>query len=210
MEEIEAEIQEKVIEKLPEPELKPVKEKKPRSEAQKAAFEKARLKRAENLKKKKETLVEDTPPHSVSIKEDTPQSVSIKEDKPPPKKRGRPRGSTKAKQLEKPRLPEPVNNPVYQPVNHNIPVANNLPQNYYHYDPRAFPQPQPQPAPVNNYYYYGTPPPQEELARPKPILKKQPIFESSSEEEEEQEYGNPEYIQDTYRPPEPKLQYRFA
>jgi len=200
MEEIEAEIQEKVIEKLPEPELKPVKEKKPRSEAQKAAFEKARLKRAENLKKKKETLVEDTPPHS----------VSIKEDKPPPKKRGRPRGSTKAKQLEKPRLPEPVNNPVYQPVNHNIPVANNLPQNYYHYDPRAFPQPQPQPAPVNNYYYYGTPPPQEELARPKPILKKQPIFESSSEEEEEQEYGNPEYIQDTYRPPEPKLQYRFA
>ena len=112
--------------------------------------------------------------------------------------------------MEKPRLPEPVNNPVYQPVNHNIPVANNLPQNYYHYDPRAFPQPQPQPAPVNNYYYYGTPPPQEDLSRPKPILKKQPIFESSSEEEEEQEYGNPEYIQDTYRPPEPKLQYRFA
>jgi len=210
MEEIEAEIQEKVIEKLPEtappqPELKPVKEKKPRSEAQKAAFEKARLKRAENLKKKQEGLVEDKPPL-------LPVSVSVIEDKPPPKKRGRPRGSTKAKQLEKPRLPEPVNNPVYQPVNHNIPVANNLPQNYYHYDPRAFPPPQPQPAPVNNYYYYGAPPNDSPpAARPKPILKKQPIFESSSESsEEEQYYGNPEYIQDTYQPPEPKLQFRFA
>ena len=54
MEGIEAEIQEKVIEKVvdivekqpePEPELKPVKQKKPRTEAQKAAFEKARGRR---------------------------------------------------------------------------------------------------------------------------------------------------------------------
>lgn len=55
MEDIEKEIQEKVIEKQPDAERQPeVKPKKPRSEAQKAAFEKARAKRAENLKKKEE------------------------------------------------------------------------------------------------------------------------------------------------------------
>jgi hypothetical protein len=110
--------------------------------------------------------------------------------------------------VEKPRLPEPVNHPVYQPVNHNIPFNQNIPQNYYSYDPRAYAQLAPQPQPVNNYYYYGTPPPREE---PKPLLRKQPIFESSSSSEEEEEYyGNPEYIQETYTPPQPKLQFRFA
>jgi hypothetical protein len=52
-------------------ELKPVVDKKPRSEAQKAAFEKARAKRAENLKKKQEEEV-----------------ATQVEDKPAPKKRG--------------------------------------------------------------------------------------------------------------------------
>ena len=203
MEEIEKEIQEKVIEKqpTPEPEVKP---KKPRSEAQKAAFEKARAKRAENLKKKQE--------EEQAIAEDNinPDTLEVKEDTPPPKKkRGRPRGSTKAKKLEKPRLPEPVNHPVYQPVNHGIPFNQNIPQNYYQYDPRAFPpQPPPQPQPVNNYYYYGAPPPQEpkELPRRAPT----PPPQETSSEEEEIEYNNPEYIQETYTPPQPKLQFRFA
>ena len=216
MEGIEAEIQEKVIEKEQSlVEDKPphsvsveTPKKKPRSEAQKAAFEKARAKRAENLKNKELKINPDT----LEVDAD----VCLTEAKPPKKKRGRPRGSTKAKQLEKPRLPEPVNNPVYQPVNHNIPVHQTAPQNYYQYDPRAFqPPPTPQPAPVNNYYYYGTPPPQDK-EEPRSILKKQPLVESSSEEEEYEEsgdygnYGNPEYIQDTYQPPEPKLKFRFA
>ena len=210
---IEKEIQEKVIEKEQslvedKPPHSVSVEKKPRSEAQKAAFEKARAKRAENLKNKELKINPDTL--------EVASEVSVA----PKKKRGRPRGSTKAKQLEKPRLPEPVNNPVYQPVNHNIPVHQPAPQNYYQYDPRAFqPPPTPQPAPVNNYYYYGTPPPQDK-EEPRSILKKQPLSakqESSSEEEEYEEsgdygnYGNPEYIQDTYQPPpEPKLKFRFA
>jgi hypothetical protein len=201
MEDIEKEIQEKVIEKqpTPQPEVKP---KKPRSEAQKAAFEKARLKRAENLKKKQEEE------QSIAIDNINPETLEVKEELPPPKKkRGRPRGSTKAKKVEQPRYPEPVNHPVYQPVNHNIPFNQNTPQNFYQFDPRAFPPTPPAPAPVNNYYYYGAPPPQEpkELPRRAPTP---PPQETSSEEE--YEYGNPEYIQESYQRPEPKLQFRFA
>ena len=214
MEGIEKEIQEKVIEKEQslvedKPPHSVSVEKKPRSEAQKAAFEKARAKRAENLKNKELKINPDT----LEVATEAPSGVA------PKKKRGRPRGSTKAKQLEKPRLPEPVNNPVYQPVNHGLPFSAQTPQNFYQYDPRAFqPPPTPQPAPVNNYYYYGTPPPQDK-EEPRSILKKQPLSakqESSSEEEEYEEsgdygnYGNPEYIQDTYQPPEPKLKFRFA
>ena len=155
MEDIEAEIQEKVIEKQVE-ELKPV-VKKPRSEAQKAAFEKARAKRAENLKKKEDNTTE------IMSQLETPHSVVeegvVEETKPPPKKRGRPRGSTKAKkEAERPTLPQPTNNPVYQPVNHNIPFNQNTPQNFYQYDPRYQQPPPPPQAPVNNYYYYGAPP----------------------------------------------------
>lgn len=82
MEDIEKEIQEKVIEKQPDAERQPeVKPKKPRSEAQKAAFEKARAKRAENLKKKEE--------EEQAIAEDNinPDTLEVKEDIPPPKKK---------------------------------------------------------------------------------------------------------------------------
>tara|TARA_R110002167_G_scaffold40757_5_gene124989 strand:- start:2152 stop:2766 length:615 start_codon:yes stop_codon:yes gene_type:complete len=204
MEDIEKEIQEKVIEKqpAPEPELKP---KKPRSEAQKAAFEKARLKRAENLKKKQEQELENINLDTLEVKEqETPP--------PPKKKRGRPRGSTKAKQLEKPRLPEPVNNPVYQPVNHGLPFSAQTPQNFYQYDPRAF-QPPPTPQPVNNYYYYGAPPQEQEPPQNLPRRPPTPPPEETSSEEEyvAEEYGNPEYIQETHHyQPQPKLQFRFA
>ena len=84
---------------------------------------------------------------------------------------------------------------------------------------RPLPRPHPPPpAPTRPAALRGPPPlparppnASPPAARPKPILKKQPVFESSSESsEEEQYYGNPEYIQDTYQPPEPKLQFRFA
>ena len=52
MEAIEQELEQKGIEKS-EPVIQEVKPRKPRSEAQIAAFEKARKKRAENLAKKK-------------------------------------------------------------------------------------------------------------------------------------------------------------
>tara|TARA_R110000803_G_scaffold17684_1_gene47578 strand:- start:7660 stop:8268 length:609 start_codon:yes stop_codon:yes gene_type:complete len=202
MEDIEAEIQEKVIEKQVE-ELKPV-VKKPRSEAQKAAFEKARAKRAENLKKKEDNTTE------IMSQLETPHSVVeegvVEETKPPPKKRGRPRGSTKAKkEAERPTLPQPTNNPVYQPVNHNIPFNQNTPQNFYQYDPR-YQQPPPPQAPVNNYYYYGAPP-KEAKEEPKEepqeryITQQQPQEDSSDESEEEEEY---------YEPPSPQLKFRFA
>ena len=204
MEDIENEIQEKVIERqTTQPEVKP---KKPRSEAQKSAFEKARAKRAENLKKKQEeeqAIAEDNiNPDTLEVKEDKHYSQVV-----PKNKRGRPRGSTKAKQLEKPRLPVPVSHPVYQPVNHNIPFNQNIPQNFYQYDPRAF-QPPPQPQPVNNYYYYGAPPPpqEKELPRRAPT----PPQETSSEEEEDYDYDTYGSIQQTYRPPQPKLQFRFV
>jgi hypothetical protein len=191
MEDIEAEIQEKVIEKVVETEeLKPVKQKKPRTEAQKAAFEKARAKRMENLKKKQEeevtAQVEDKPAPAVTAA---------------PKRRGRPRGNKVKEQI--PVRPEPVNHPVYQPVNHGIPFNQNIPQNYYQWSPQPIPQ---QPQPVNNYYYYGAPPPtpqHSELARP---LQPIELVEDSSSEEEY------EYIQETYNAPrpQPKLQFRFA
>tara|TARA_R110002074_G_scaffold194790_2_gene360894 strand:- start:437 stop:1057 length:621 start_codon:yes stop_codon:yes gene_type:complete len=206
MEDIEAEIQEKVIEKpqAQQEELKPV-VKKPRSEAQKAAFEKARAKRAENLKKKEDNTTEimsqlETP-HSV-----VEEGVVAEKTKPPPKKRGRPRGSTKAKkEAERPTLPQPTNNPVYQPVNHNIPFNQNTPQNFYQYDPR-YQQPPPPPAPVNNYYYYGAPPPKEEPKeveqQERYITQPQPQEDSSDDySEEEEEY---------YEPPSPQLKFRFA
>lgn len=214
MEDIEAEIQEKVIEKVvdivekqpePEPELKPVKQKKPRTEAQKAAFEKARAKRMENLKKKQAApngADGGVATHSGGV-EDKPATA--------PKRRGRPRG-VKVKE-EIPVRPEPVNHPVYQPVNHGIPFNQNIPQNYYSYDPRAFPPPAqlpPQPQPVNNYYYYGAPPPTpQHRDLPQQELKPVALIEDSSSEEEEEyyEYQNPEYIQE---PPQPKLKFRFA
>lgn len=203
MEDIEAEIQEKVIEKQVE-ELKPV-VKKPRSEAQKAAFEKARAKRAENLKKKEEDNTTE-----IMSQLETPAAVvaeGVEKIKPPPKKRGRPRGSTKAKkEAERPTLPQPTNNPVYQPVNHNIPFNQNTPQNFYQYDPR-YQQPAPPPAPVNNYYYYGAAEPKREEQKKEeryitqPIQPQEDSSESEESEEEEEVY---------YEPPQPQLKFRFA
>ena len=189
MEDIEAEIQEKVIEKVVDcetQELKPVKQKKPRTEAQKAAFEKARAKRMENLKKKQEEEV----------------SAQL-EDKPAPR-RGRPRGVKVKEQI--PVRPEPVNHPVYQPVNHGIPFNQNIPQNYYQWSPQPHIVPQ-QPQPVNNYYYYGAPPPTpQHRDPPQQELKPVELIQDSSSEEEY------EYIQETYNAPrpQPKLQFRFA
>ena len=203
MEDIENEVSAKIIEKVsfepaPAPELKP---KKPRSEAQKAACEKASAKRMENLTAREDAELAKIDPDTLEVKV-----------KPAPKKRGRPRGSTKAKKEAERNLPQPVNHPVYQPVNHEIPFNRNIPQNFYQYDPRALPPqlmpaPPPPPAPVNNYYYYGAPPPTAPLppekeikAQPEEIIVSPPYPQSSSEESEE------EYFEE----PKPSLKFRFA
>jgi hypothetical protein len=205
MEDIDKEIQEKVIEKQPQPapEIKP---KKPRSEAQKAAFEKARAKRLENIKKREEE----------EISKIDPDTLEVKEEKPPPVKRGRgrPKGSTKAKKQADPRnYPKPVNNPVYQPVNHGIPFNNNQPQNYYAYDPRPI-QPPPHavaPAPVNNYYYYGT---DQRPRPPTPPQEKKVVIITDSDSSEEEIYYESTKPDTRYAPvPEPPrttMKYRFS
>ena len=109
-------VETKGIEKVPEPvEVKEVEEKpkrKPRSEAQKAAFEKARKKRAENLAKKKleeegGVSIDESGSNQIqsSASNDNTGETNSPEVRPkaPAKKRGRPKGSKKLK-----REPEPV------------------------------------------------------------------------------------------------------
>ncbi len=206
-----------------DPQQKP--KRKPRSEAQKAAFEKARKKRAENLAKKK--LEEEK---EVSIGELSNQiqssasgtlpnpaqeevSANSPEVRPkaPAKKRGRPKGSKKLK-----REPEPVaGQPNFLPQN-IPPEAGDLRYQYqqpnpYQFNPMMMYQPQYQPPPqVHNYYYGHQQPAQPQPNNPLPSAEppQRPpspeVVESSSEEEEQYI----EYPQETYQ--EPSLKYRFA
>lgn len=216
MEAIDKELDEKMIEKSEiqttiVDEVKP-KVKKPRSEAQIKAFEKARAKRMENLKKKEEVsdatqeqeVVSPDPQLAVDDK-----SVSFADPKPlpvanekPKRGRGRPKG-VRNKKVMKHQEPAPTpDRPYYpQPVEHPIPQAQppqyqfqgqapNPYQQFQYYQP-----PPQQQAPVNNYYYYGQAPPQ-----PPPDGE---MFEPSSEEEEIVE----EQPQELYEEP---LRYRFV
>jgi len=200
-----------------DPQQKP--KRKPRSEAQKAAFEKARKKRAENLAKKK--LEEEK---EVSIGELSNQiqssasgtlpnpaqeevSANSPEVRPkaPAKKRGRPKGSKKLK-----REPEPVlGQPNFLPQN-IPPEAGDIrygyhQQNPYQFNPMMMYQPPPQ---VHNYYYGHQQGAVHQQPRAQPPPQRPPspeVVESSSEEEVEQYI---EYPQETYQ--EPTLKYRFA
>ena len=204
MDEIEADIQTKSIERvksvvIDEP-VKP-KPKKERTQAQKEAFEKARLKRAENLARKKkeaqETLTNEYDDNediaSQTCPQPEPQVV-----KPAPKRRGRPR---KKKVQE-------------QPAEHFIPPTQGFPSQVYPtqeqarmmmFNPYAMYPPQqhqPQQQPVVNNYYYGTNPIENktETIREKVAELPQPPpqeIESSSEEEYE-------------LPIDPRMKFRFA
>lgn len=205
-----------------DPQQKP--KRKPRTEAQKAAFEKARKKRAENLAKKK--LEEEG---GVSIGEGANQIQASASDgtlpnptqeevsanspevrpKAPAKKRGRPKGSKKLK-----REPEPkVGQPNFLPQN-IPPEAGDIrygyqQQNPYQFNPMMMYQPQYQPPPQVHNYYYGHQQGavhQQPRAQPPPQRPPSPeVVEESSEEEIEQYI---EYPQETYQ--EPSLKYRFA
>ncbi len=211
----------KIQETAPVLDTKP--KRKPRTEAQKAAFEKARKKRAENLAKKK--LEEEG---GVSIGEGANQIQASASDgtlpnpaqdgvstnspevrpKAPAKKRGRPKGSKKLK-----REPEPVvGQPNFLPQN-IPPEAGDLrygfqQQNPYQFNPMMMYQQQFQPPPQVHNYYYGHQQGavhQQPRAQPPQRPPSPEVVEESSEEEIEQYV---EYPQETYQ--EPQLRYRFA
>lgn len=187
---------------------------KPRTEAQKAAFEKARLKRAENLAKKKleeekEVSIDESHNQTqVSASDGDSNSPEVRA-KAPPKKRGRPKGSKKLK-----REPEPVaGQPNFLPQN-IPPEAGDLrygyqQQNPYQFNPMMMYQQQFQPPPQVHNYYYGHQQGavhQQPRAQPPPQRPPSPeVVEESSEEELEQYL---EYPQESYQ--EPQLRYRFA
>lgn len=188
---------------------------KPRTEAQKAAFEKARKKRAENLAKKKleeedEVSIDEshTQTQSSASNDNTGDSnspeVSRQSSKAPPKKRGRPKGSKKLK-----REPEPVaGQPNFLPRN-IPPEAGDLRYQYQQHNPYQFnPMMMYQPPPQVHNYYYGHQQGavhQQPREPPPPQRPPSPEVDSSSEEEVEQYI---EYPQETYQAP--TLKYRFA
>jgi hypothetical protein len=220
-------VETKGIEKVPEPvEVKEVEEKpkrKPRTEAQKAAFEKARKKRAENLAKKKleeeggvsmgelsnqiQSSASGNPPNPVQ-EEVSANSPEVR-PKAPAKKRGRPKGSRKLK-----REPEPVaGQPNFLPQN-IPPEAGDIRYGYqqpnpYQFNPMMMYQPPPQ---VHNYYYghqQGAVHQQPSRVAPPPTRPPSPeVVEETSSEEEEWNEQPVEYPPDAYR--EPSLKYRFA
>jgi hypothetical protein len=205
MEGIEAELNNKSIERIKQVVVE--KPKKERTQAQKEAFEKARLKRAENLAKKKAeaqaNLNAEDEYNDAEVEEPTqvqePQPQPQPEPKPVPRRRGRPR-----KKKEEP------------PAPHFIPPTTGMPQNFYAVQgqqpsmmmPNGFPywmyQPPPQKQePVVNNYYYGTNPKEirsehkETIREPvRPPTPPAPVYSSSEEEVE--------------FPEDPRLKYRFA
>tara|TARA_Y100001937_G_C7121884_1_gene333030 strand:+ start:714 stop:1382 length:669 start_codon:yes stop_codon:yes gene_type:complete len=222
MEAIETELSNKIVEKPREgavqevitdvEEKHPEPVKKPRSEAQKKAFEKARAKRMENLEKKKKVEVK---PEPTEVKEVEGQDVDISNfETPPKKKRGRPKGSKSKKVIkhqepaptpQTPNYPQPVQHQIPQPAPPQYPVQGQIPLNPYQHYYHPPPPPQPQ-APVNNYYYYGTPPPQQSNN----VVAEEPSSEEEQVEEFEQEEEQFQSV--PLRQPEPptRLMYRFA
>ena len=198
-------VEQKGIEKsepVSEPVISEVKERKPRTEAQKAAFEKARKKRAENLAKKKaQEAIEYTEAGSSEEEEVKP--------KPAPKKRGRPKGSRKLKR-------EPVPEPgTFLPQN-IPPEAGDIRYGYHQpqpqFNPWAFQQ-QP-PAPQVHNYYYGhqqgavnqAPEPAPAQAAPQAVEHFEPdspVYQDESESSEEDE-------RDYLPPPDPRLKFKFG
>ena len=180
MEEIEAELEQKSIERV-ESVIKEVKEqvlveppakakpKRARSQKQIEAFEKAKLKRAENLRLKKEQKEKDKLEKKTKIKEfkkeldsDPPQREQAEQSKPNSVR-------VQEKNVSKPVIQTPASAP-----NSREQVIQ------------------------NHYYYYGVPPPQQEHSISKSKKKKKskkpptpPSSESESESSDEEYYHEP-------------------
>ena len=202
-EEVDNEIETKIIEKQqdePEPEPVAPKPKKERTQAQKDAFEKARKKRMENIQKKKEEKAAQ-----------------------PKKPRGRPRKALQKSAIlvKKENYPRPVQHQPHPAVQHNIPyqgqgsvggLLGGMPPTQY-YQPQQPPQ-QPQ---VHNYYYgvnpYETAPP---IPKDLPIVSSEEDYTSSEEEYEydaahqQVTFDNPTDARYYEAPPQPTMKYRFG
>ena len=178
MEDIEAELKEKSIERVIEEvkETPKPKTKKPRSQAQIEAFEKAKLKRAENLRLKKEQKEKDKLEKKTKIKE-----FKQELDSPTPARQGEePELIAKAKEQIKPNSVRVQENNVSKPVIQTPPNSREQ-------------------VIQNHYYYYGVPPPQQEqhtISKPKKKKKSKkpptpPSSESESESSDEEYYNEP-------------------
>ena len=238
MEQIEAQIQEKGIEKsddvIPNGTSGVQKPRKPRSQAQKDAFEKARKKRAENLAKKKlgqekavgfdenqnQTLTNECPPTPVKT---NPDEVSIDSNSGnasksvpqggqtnlPKKKRGRPKGA-KGKKLKREIEPE-LGQPNFLPPN-QPPAAGDLRYQYQHPTPQQFnPMMMYQPPPqVHNYYYGHQQGAVQQGTQPPQQSAPKPTLAPEPEVEPEFFDVSSEDSVDYLPAPEPDLKYRFA
>ena len=205
MEGIEAEIENKSIEKSVEiKEVETPKPKKPRSQAQKDAFEKARKKRAENLLKKKAEEEE--------YEEEDEVVEPVADIKPPPKRRGRPKKAMKNQEPKPVSFIPPPDPQLYSQYPYQVQNQAQPQFNPYQYwggvPPQVAPAPAPALQPVNNYYYYGaeqqTPP--NPLGSPKQTYREPEPSPEGSIDEEYEDYR--EEIE--YPPTEPQLKYRFA
>ena len=160
------------------------KPKKQRSEKQKAAFEKARLKRAENLKIKKQIQAEKKEAKKAEkeqVKKEVQERLAIDSVKNP---------ISQVVPLAK----EPVikKHEVEEPPPQPRGLRSVVPQEELRYREQV----------VNNYYYYGTPPPDvvaehkpKRGRKPKKVVIQEPEPEpyySSESEEEEIIYSDPE------------------
>jgi hypothetical protein len=202
MEGIEAEIQNKSIEKsieIKEVEA-PQKEKKPRSQAQKEAFEKARKKRAENLAKKKADEVNYSPINANG----TEEVAQVEDIKPAPKRRGRPKKLTKN---QEPQLQSFIPPPDPQLYQYPYQVQNQAQFNPYQYWGGM---PQQAPQPVVNNYYYGEQHHHQTKQEQKIHTPELPQYEPEPSPEGSIDYDYCDEEEIDYPPTEPQLKYRFA
>jgi hypothetical protein len=210
MEDIEAELENKSIEKSVEVSVKEVepKPKKPRSQAQKDAFEKARKKRAENLAKKK-AEEEDKSDNVVSNPNEPVDDIKPPPASKPKKTRGRPKKLTKNQEPQPQSFIPPPDPQLYSQFPYQVQNQAQPHFNPYQYWGGGIPQQAPAPQPVNNYYYYGTPPQQtqekqvEFVEAPAPA----PSPDGSIDYDYQEEFEEEEI---EYPPTEPQLKYRFA
>ena len=208
IEDIEAELENKSIEKsvqIKEVEA-PKKEKKPRSQAQKEAFEKARKKRAENLAKKKAEEKS-----YVDAVKSNPEPVE--DIKPAPKRRGRPKKLTKNQEPPPQSFIPPPDPQLYSQYPYQVQSQAQPHFNPYNYWGGGVQQPAPQPV-VNNYYYgeqhhhqaqTNSQQPKQELPRYEPEPSPDGSINDDYDYQDEVEEEEIEYPQS-----QPQLKYRFA
>ena len=189
MEDIESELEQKSVERVteeihevePEPEtVQPKKTKRVRSEAQKAAFERAKLKRAENIKKRKEDAAQKKLEKKVTK---TQIKERVKEEL---------QKETKVKEV----TAIPTGPQHTAPLQRRTSVRDNpreqVGQNHYYY--YGMPPPQPQ---------ESEPPKRKKKGK----KVKRPPTPSSSSEEEHSDVEEPETYQEQYKEPEPQVYY---